>query len=592
MRLKHYDKEMSKLPKGRVTDSKEGWGVYNKMKKRKIRHKTLPSCSADKCNEAFIQKVKNIREPLLSTPIKPPLNHNKPVMREFKSVTVKDVLKALSRDKGTKSVGEDEIPMSILKKVGPQLAEEIADIVNAIIAEGEWPEQWKWAVVVPVWKKKGNKQEPKYYRPVSMLPAIARLVERILAEQLKTHIRENGILPDFQHGFRAYHSTETALIQLIDMIATARDEGEAVVVASLDIAGAFDTLDRAVLIDKLEKVCGIEASVLKFLKNYLEGRKQRVRKGTEPCRWMENPWGVPQGSVLGPLLFILYCADIGDIVKTARIVQYADDMTLVATGNSPEEAAEEMNEALLEFQEYATGSRLAAEPTKTQVMLCARKGEVKCKMDGHVLTPEATMKILGVTLDRRLSWEEHNAKAAGKASGIARSIARETKYLRKGDKAALIRALAHPHLDYCQNALANPSAAGKASICRAYNRTARIAAGMPTQRSKLRTGQSATAREILEWKAPEERRELAQETFASKVWHTGQPRSLRELLPETDRVEGGVTRAALRGEIEEPVAGKVGRKAFRSWATEAYNRNCVKQYKAKLEKEKEEEARG
>eukprot|EP00662_Eupelagonemidae_sp_cell21_P057116 gene57116-biopygen65482 len=171
------------------------------------------------------------------------------------------------------------------------------------------------------------------------------------------------------------------------------DEGKVTIVASLDLAGAFDTLDRDILINKLEETCGITGDALDLIKSYLQGRMQRVRIRDEKGKWMENPWGVPQGSVLGPLLFSLYCADIADAVKSASICQYADDVTLTVTSDTTEGAVELMNKALGEFLEYATGNRLAAEPSKTQLMVCTNKKGAKadtliCEMDGHEMTPQ------------------------------------------------------------------------------------------------------------------------------------------------------------------------------------------------------------
>jgi hypothetical protein len=253
-----YFREMlAKLPKGKITERKEGWKLWDMVVGRKKKCQAEPEGTADKCNEAFLKKIERIREPLLNKPVRAPRERQVAELRQFKPITAEDVKLALSKDKGTKSVGIDEVPMSILKKVGPHLASEIAEIVNACVREQKWPEQWKRAEIVPIWKRKGNQREPKFYRPVSMLPAIARLVERTLAEQLKEHIKANGILPKTQHGFRALHSTETALIQLVDTIASAMDEGKTVLVASLDAAGAFDTIDRGVLMTKLDKLCGV-----------------------------------------------------------------------------------------------------------------------------------------------------------------------------------------------------------------------------------------------------------------------------------------------------------------------------------------------
>ena len=163
------------------------------------------------------------------------------------------VMEALKGAKATASSGIDEIPMSVLKRVGPMIIDEIVDLTNKIIEECKWPEQWKFAEIKPIWKKKGNRKNPKFYRPVALLPAIARLVERILAQQIKKHLKEKGVLPKFQHGFRAEHSPESAITELITQIAKARDQSLIALVATLDLAGAFDTIDHGMLCEKLEK---------------------------------------------------------------------------------------------------------------------------------------------------------------------------------------------------------------------------------------------------------------------------------------------------------------------------------------------------
>eukprot|EP00660_Eupelagonema_oceanica_P019794 gene19794-biopygen2769 len=177
------------------------------------------------------------------------------------------------------------------------------------------------------------------------------------------------LLPSFQHGFRRKHSCETALAQIVDLVASARDAGEVTVVASADMAGAFDTVDHQILTEKLQKLCGITGSALRLLSSYLKGNHQRVvMSGERRSKWQPVTSGVPQGSVLGPLLFALYTLDIADHVTGCDIVQYADDITVVVSAETAAEAVRCANSALERLMQYATKNRLAPEPSKTQLM--------------------------------------------------------------------------------------------------------------------------------------------------------------------------------------------------------------------------------
>eukprot|EP00661_Eupelagonemidae_sp_cell13_P017534 gene17534-biopygen3863 len=198
--------------------------------------------------------------------------------------------------------------MAVLKRILPGVAGEVAKLVNTVTREGRWPEKWKTADVRVIWKGKGSKAEPKCYRPISILPAISRLVERMLERQLREHVQK--LLPEQQHGFTAKHSCTTALTVITRHIANARAAvggAQAVMVTSLDAASAFDTVDHTLLLKKLENVCGVRGSALELLKSYLTGRKQRVRMSGDRTSNIEKtgPFGVPQGSVLAPLLYAI-----------------------------------------------------------------------------------------------------------------------------------------------------------------------------------------------------------------------------------------------------------------------------------------------
>eukprot|EP00660_Eupelagonema_oceanica_P019644 gene19644-biopygen39910 len=372
--------------------------------------------------------------------------------------------------------------MSVLKRLGQSITPYVAALANEVIGGRQWPEAWKRAEVHPLWKRKGCKNDPTMYRPISMLPAIARVVERMVGSQLKEHVVR--LFPKFQHGFRRKHSCETALVQLVDLVVSARDKGEVALVASADMAAAFDTVDHTILGDKLQKLCNVSGDALQLLNNYLKGRTQRVvMSGERKSTWQPVVSGVPQGSVLGPLLFALYTIDIGNHVKGCEIVQYADDITVMVSASTADEAVEKANSALAQLAAYATTNRLAPEPSKTQLLAVGSHrrlnapGQLVCEMGKHKIRPTETIKVLGVLLDQRLSWENQAAAAARKALNAARTVKSASRHMRfRRDRGKFMRALAHPHLDYCQSALANPTEAAASFLRRAYHRTARVAA--------------------------------------------------------------------------------------------------------------------
>eukprot|EP00660_Eupelagonema_oceanica_P019663 gene19663-biopygen39957 len=232
-----------------------------------------------------------------------------------------------------------------------------------------------------------------------------------------------------------------------------------------------------------------------------------------------------------------------------------------------------MDVALAQLQTYATTNRLAPEPTKTQLMITAgsarlrevAKNKLVCTMAGQEIPPRETIKVLGVLLDDRLSWEQHNAAAAGRALNAARTVKRACRHIRGyKDRGKFLRALAHPHLDYCQNALVGGTAQAEQVVRRAYNRTARIA---------VMSERSAPALAKLRWPTWERRRTAARAAFTQKIWVEGDPPSLRELLPEAVNPGDGMqTRAMLRGEVPEPAPrNAAGEKAFRIWGPRVIN---------------------
>eukprot|EP00661_Eupelagonemidae_sp_cell13_P019080 gene19080-biopygen14534 len=238
--------------------------------------------------------------------------------------------------------------MAVLRKILPGIAPQMAELTNAILENGTWPEHWKTATVRVIWKKRGSIRDPKMYRPISILPTISRVVERLVERRLRQYLEP--FLPAKQHGFRAQHGCTSALAALIKVIANARaGQGgkKAVVVASLDATAAFDTVDHGKLLEKLQNCCGVTGKALALIKSYLSERKQRVKMKGERYSNTERlgPYGVPQWPVLAPLLYTTYTMDLPQHIKSADVVLYADDCTLVAKGDTLQEARENMTKS-------------------------------------------------------------------------------------------------------------------------------------------------------------------------------------------------------------------------------------------------------
>eukprot|EP00660_Eupelagonema_oceanica_P019451 gene19451-biopygen35412 len=346
--------------------SADRWRLFNRWRGKDAGERPEPEGGPDRINAVFLSKVAQIREQMEGLPrAQFKRDASLPTtLQRFESVTRADVMRELGRARSTSSSGVDGVPMRQLQRVAPLLGEELVLLVNAVIAGAVWPAAWKDAEVRPLWKRKGCKRDPRNYRPIALLPAVSRLTERLLLVQLQEHVRRCELLPDCQHGFRAEHSCEHAVTELVQHVAEARDAGDVVLMASLDAACAFDALPHQLLADKLERCCGVAGPALALLSSYLSGRRQRVRLADDRrSAWKPIESGVPQGAVLSPLLFTLYTIGLESTLSPAKLVQYADDCTIVARGATLEGARAAMNTALGRFHRWATEHRISPEPT-------------------------------------------------------------------------------------------------------------------------------------------------------------------------------------------------------------------------------------
>ena len=345
----------------------------------------------------------------------------------------------------------DPIPSTLVKACLPNLTPLITDILNSSLTSGTVPPSFKLAAITPILKKPGlDPENPDNFRPISNLPFLSKLLERSVARQLKQHLHSNQLYETFQSGFRTHHSTETALLKVTNDLLLASDSGSLNILLLLDLSAAFDTINHTILLTCLQSCIGINGPALSWFRSYLSDRFDFI--SINNCKSITTPvtHGVPQGSVLGPLLFILYILPLGHIIchHGLQFHCYADDTQLyISTATITPAILSTINSFLKlncnKSEIIITGpkSRL---PSTQDFSLC---------IDGHTVTPSPLVRNLGVILDPTLSFKSHIKNISKISFFHLCNIARLRLTLCPSTAETLIHAFVTSRLDYCNRIL-------------------------------------------------------------------------------------------------------------------------------------------
>ena len=298
------------------------------------------------------------------------------------------------------------------------LIDTITSIVNSSLREGRVPTSFKTAAITPLIKKANLDPEIlKNYRPVSNLPFLSKVLEKVVLAQLKEHLSKNSLFECFQSAYKEHHSTETALVRITNDLLNATDEGMVTILSLLDLSAAFDTLDHAIMVERLSTSFGLSGTVLDWFKSYLSERTCFVVIDSVRSSKCTLLFGVPQGSVLGPVLYTMYTQPLGAIIRKHQIPfhMYADDTQLYKSV-PPTQTAQlihDIQTCIEEIKSWMTSNKLKMNDDKTEIIPCSTVSKINSLDYDHLhmggeridFSYSYTAKNLGVHFDSDLSMD-------------------------------------------------------------------------------------------------------------------------------------------------------------------------------------------
>ena len=387
-----------------------------------------------------------------------------------------------------KSSPTDFLPPSIIKACPAVFSDIIATLSNLSFSEGYFPSAFKHASVTPLLKKPSlDKSLPSNYRPISNLNFISKIIERLFLARFQPHILNNPNFNLYQSGYRRRHSTETSLLSTLNSIYRSSASGKSTLLISLDLSAAFDTIDHQILLNRLRLSFGVGELALSWLTSYLVGRVQSVRIGRHSSSPMSLTSGVPQGSVLGPLLFTIYTSPIARIAQFYNISlqQYADDTQLfiALSPHSPSTEISVLTTCLSNLHTWFCLNGMALNPDKSEAILLGTTQ--RATYYSHLTSVDLAacpvplvshVKILGVTLDNRLSFDRHVDAVCKSAYYHMRALRHFRSAITDDMAKSVACALIGSRLDYANSVLYGITQRNINRLQRVQNSMARVVA--------------------------------------------------------------------------------------------------------------------
>ena len=370
----------------------------------------------------------------------------------FKKVNDNKVLSIINKLKNKKSRGADNISNQLLKTIKQELCKPLTIIINQMIETGVYPEKFKISKITPIYKK-NERTNIANYRPNSLLPTLSKIFERVVHTQLYTYFDENKLLSEQQYGFREKHSTELAAVKLVDYINHEMDIGNTPEAIFIDLSKAFDTLNFDILIHKLQ-FYGLSGNSLALMKSYVTGRMQYILFNKTKSDLAIITTGIPQGSILGPLLFSIYVNDIINSSDKLQYLLYADDTTLYFNREhfTPHNANLEINNELNKVMNWLKLNKLSLNVQKTKYMTFHKSQKnvtpLNLSIDDIPIDSVDEFNYLGIILHERLTWKNHINMVTNKIAKVSGILNRLKHIFPQNVLLSLYPTLIISHINY------------------------------------------------------------------------------------------------------------------------------------------------
>lgn len=396
--------------------SKATWSVVNRELCNQTKSKeqivlnvnnvqiTSPVKVAECFNDYFVNTVNflNILKPIKNVTV----SLSKPRLSDFEPMSNEELISLINSLNNNKSCGWDGIPIQLLKASATIIGPVLCKIFNSGMALGVFPERLKYSEVKPVFKA-GSKKDQQNYRPISLLSNVSKIFEKALNNRLTDFLETNRLLCKEQFGFRKNKNTESALISFVSSIVGALDGSQLTSGVFCDLSKAFDCVDLENLLDKLYQI-GIQGKALELLKSYLENRKQRTVIARDSLQfssnWKNTRSGVPQGSILGPILFLIYINALPSQMPLLKFILFADDTNVIVSHYCKTQLKMLTDRTLIELNEWFISNGLFLNKEKTKIINFTAKNNVNDNMD---TISTISHKFLGIIIDRNLNFKDH-----------------------------------------------------------------------------------------------------------------------------------------------------------------------------------------